>query len=57
MIRDRGKMKWQFAFGMPALIKSQRDLWRDTERMAKPLSTSMRLRSLTNGYVSLWKTI
>ncbi|WP_255286586.1 MULTISPECIES: YolD-like family protein [unclassified Bacillus (in: firmicutes)] len=36
-IRDRGKKKWQFAFGMPELIKSQRDLWRDTERMAKPI--------------------
>jgi hypothetical protein len=37
VIRDRGKIKWQFAFGMPELIKSQRDLWRDSERMAKPI--------------------
>ncbi|ULT55872.1 YolD-like family protein [Neobacillus drentensis] len=36
-IRDRGKKKWQFAFGMPELIKFQRDLWRDTERIVKPI--------------------
>ncbi|MBV7507406.1 YolD-like family protein [Bacillus sp. sid0103] len=36
-IRDRGKVKWQFAFGMPELIKAQRDLWRDSERVEKPL--------------------
>lgn len=36
-IRDRGKVKWQFAFGMPELIKTQRDLWRDSERVEKPL--------------------
>jgi hypothetical protein len=36
-IRDRGKVKWQFAFGMPELIKAQRELWRDSERVAKPL--------------------
>jgi hypothetical protein len=35
-IRDRGKQKWQFAFGMPELIKAQRDLWIDQERMKKP---------------------
>lgn len=37
VIRDRGKIKWQFAFGMLELIKSQRDLWRDSERIAKPI--------------------
>lgn len=36
-IRDRGKKKWQFAFGHPELIKGQRDLWRDQERVAKPI--------------------
>ncbi|WP_235824976.1 YolD-like family protein [Bacillus salipaludis] len=36
-IRDRGVMKWQFAFGHPELIKGQRDLWRDQERMNKPI--------------------
>jgi hypothetical protein len=36
-IRDRGKIKWAFAFGMPELIKAQRELWRDSERVAKPL--------------------
>ncbi|MEH7308064.1 YolD-like family protein [Neobacillus drentensis] len=36
-IRDRGKVKWQFAFGMPELIKAQRELWRDSERIEKPL--------------------
>ncbi|MEH7505125.1 YolD-like family protein [Neobacillus drentensis] len=36
-IRDRGKIKWAFAFGMPELIKAQRDLWRDSERVEKPL--------------------
>lgn len=36
-IRDRGKKKWQFAFGMPELIKSQRDLWTDERRMIKPI--------------------
>lgn len=36
-IRDCGKKKWQFAFGMPGLIKAQRDLWRDSERVEKPI--------------------
>ncbi|MDR7001427.1 YolD-like family protein [Neobacillus niacini] len=36
-IRDRGMKKWQFAFGMPELIKGQRDLWRDQERIVKPI--------------------
>ena len=36
-IRDRGKKKWQFAFGMPELIKGHRDMWRDSERIAKPI--------------------
>jgi hypothetical protein len=36
-IRDRGKQKWHFAFGMPELIKAQRDLWIDQERMKKPI--------------------
>jgi hypothetical protein len=36
-IQDRGKKKWQFAFGMPELIKAQRNLWIDQERMKKPI--------------------
>ncbi|MEH7155302.1 YolD-like family protein [Neobacillus drentensis] len=36
-IRDRGKKKWQFAFGMPELIKAQRNLWIDQKRMEKPI--------------------
>lgn len=36
-IRDRGLQKWQFAFGMPELIKAQSDLWIDQERMKKPI--------------------
>jgi hypothetical protein len=36
-IRDRGKKKWQFAFGMPELIKAQRGLWTDQERIIKPI--------------------
>jgi hypothetical protein len=36
-IRDRGIQKWQFAFGMPELVKAQRDLWTDQERMKKPI--------------------
>lgn len=36
-IRDRGKKKWQFAFGMPELIKAQRDVWTDERRMIKPI--------------------
>lgn len=35
-IRDRGKKKWQFAFGMPEIIKAQRDLWIDQKRIIKP---------------------
>jgi YolD-like protein len=37
-IRDRGKKKWQFDFGMPELIKAQRDLWTDQERIIKPMT-------------------
>jgi hypothetical protein len=36
-IRDRGKKKWQFAFGMPELIKAQRDVWKEVERIKKPI--------------------
>lgn len=36
-IRDRGKKKWQFAFGMPELIKRQRDMWHDSDRIVKPI--------------------
>ncbi|MFJ7308814.1 YolD-like family protein [Peribacillus frigoritolerans] len=36
-IRDRGRKKWQFAFGMPELFKAQRDLWIDQKRMEKPI--------------------
>ena len=36
-IRDRGKKKWQFAFGMPELIKAQKDLWIEGERRPKPI--------------------
>lgn len=36
-LRDRGKKKWQFPFGMPELIKAQRDHWRDQERIIKSI--------------------
>lgn len=36
-IRDLGKEKWQFAFGMPEIIKAQRDLWNDQRRIVKPI--------------------
>jgi hypothetical protein len=36
-IRDRGMVKWQAAFQLSELVKGQRDLWRDTERIAKPI--------------------
>jgi hypothetical protein len=34
-IRDRGMVKWQAAFQVPELEKTQLDLWHDTERIAK----------------------
>jgi hypothetical protein len=36
-IRDRGKKKWQFSFGMPEIIKANRDLWTDQNRIVKPI--------------------
>ncbi|WP_257009460.1 YolD-like family protein [Bacillus sp. 7884-1] len=36
-IRDRGVKKWQGAFFMPEQVKMQRELWRDTQRFAKPI--------------------
>ncbi|MCM3724596.1 YolD-like family protein [Neobacillus cucumis] len=36
-IRDRGMIKWQAAFQLPELVKTQRDFWRDTERERKPI--------------------
>jgi hypothetical protein len=36
-IRDRGMVKWQAAFQLPELVKTQRDLWRDTDRERKPI--------------------
>ncbi|WP_028391162.1 YolD-like family protein [Bacillus cihuensis] len=35
--RDRGIMKWQAAFQLPELAKTQWDFWRDNERQAKPI--------------------
>ncbi|WP_041580613.1 YolD-like family protein [Bacillus sp. 1NLA3E] len=36
-IRDRGIVKWQAAFQLPELVKSQRDFWHDTKRIRKPI--------------------
>lgn len=36
VIKDRGIMKWQAAFQLPELANTQRDFWRDTERIRKP---------------------
>ncbi|MDQ1143781.1 hypothetical protein QE429_000608 [Bacillus sp. SORGH_AS 510] len=36
-IRDRGIVKWQAAFQLPELAKTQRNFWRDTERTRKPI--------------------
>ncbi|MBT2659384.1 YolD-like family protein [Bacillus sp. ISL-18] len=36
-IRDRGIVKWQAAFQLPELVKTQCDFWRDTERERKPI--------------------
>ncbi|TDK61749.1 YolD-like family protein [Bacillus salipaludis] len=36
-IRDRGIMKWQSAFQLPELVKTQRNFWRDTNRIRKPI--------------------
>lgn len=36
-MRDRGKKKWRFAFGMPELIKAQKNLWVDQNRTIKPI--------------------
>lgn len=36
-IRDRGKIKWAAAYLQPEQAKMQRDFWRDTERIRKPI--------------------
>lgn len=36
-IRDRGKKKWHGAFFMPEQVKMLRELWRDTQRIVKPI--------------------
>ena len=36
MILDRGKKKWQFAFGMPEQVKMLRDLRREDNKQKKP---------------------
>ncbi|MGG3469091.1 YolD-like family protein [Neobacillus pocheonensis] len=36
-IRDRGMVKWQAAFQLPELAKTQKDFWRDTKRERKPI--------------------
>ncbi|WP_066400285.1 YolD-like family protein [Neobacillus mesonae] len=36
-IRDRGMVKWQAAFQLPELAKKQRNFWRCTERISKPI--------------------
>ncbi|WHY93134.1 YolD-like family protein [Neobacillus cucumis] len=37
VIRDRGMMKWQAAFQLPELAKTQRHFWLDTERINKAI--------------------
>ncbi|MDQ1146607.1 hypothetical protein QE429_003434 [Bacillus sp. SORGH_AS 510] len=54
-IRDRGKKKWRFAFGMPELIKALRDVWKDDERIKKPILTKS--TNSTNEYVIRWNTV
>jgi hypothetical protein len=36
-ISDRGMVKWQAAFQLPELAKSQRQFWHDSERIVKPI--------------------
>jgi hypothetical protein len=36
-IRDRGKIKWQMAYALPELLRAQRNMWRDSERINKPI--------------------
>ncbi|WP_251553962.1 YolD-like family protein [Neobacillus muris] len=36
-IRDRGMVKWHAAFQLPELVKAQRNLWQDTERIERPI--------------------
>lgn len=36
-MRDRGKKKWQTAFAVPKLMKAQREMWRDSELILKPI--------------------
>lgn len=36
-IHDRGMTKWQAAFQLPELAKTQRNFWLDTERIRKPI--------------------
>ncbi|NRD80138.1 YolD-like family protein [Bacillus sp. BRMEA1] len=35
--RDRGLKKWQFAYAMPELIKAQRGIWHDQQKVSKPI--------------------
>lgn len=36
-IRDRGKLKWQPASFLPLAFEMQREMFKDQERMAKPI--------------------
>ncbi|WP_278187269.1 MULTISPECIES: hypothetical protein [Bacillaceae] len=36
-LRDHGRVKWQAAFQLPELAKTQRNFWRGTERISKPI--------------------
>ncbi|MBT2724359.1 YolD-like family protein [Bacillus sp. ISL-46] len=36
-IRDRGKLKWQPASFMPLAFEMQREMFKDQERMSKPI--------------------
>jgi hypothetical protein len=49
VIRDRGKLKWQPASFLPLAFEMQREMFKNQERLSKPIIDEYEKRSLTNG--------
>ncbi|WP_223588269.1 hypothetical protein [Neobacillus bataviensis] len=56
-IRDRGMVKWQAAFQLPELAKTQKDFWRDTKREGSQSLTSIKQKSSTYALFTQWNII
>jgi hypothetical protein len=56
-IRDRGMVKWQAGFQLPELAKTQRNFWRGTERISKPIIDENEAEEFDLRIIYSWNTV